>query len=154
MLLVGMNGNRLELLIGGYQFPAGADNKWDSNWLNITIDVLNERGSWTNTDPSLLTSDVEDLADWLESVAEDRAESSEITFLEPNISFGLCSRSGDNLTLRVWFELESRPTWAPSDVAGDRDLWVDLDVGSDDVRRAAHDLRDQLHGFPPRAAPG
>lgn len=111
-----------------------------------------ERGRWRSTDPSLLAGDVERLADWLEGGVEGPARDAEIDFLEPNLSFALYRASGDDVTLRVWFELESRPPWAPNDAAGARDLWLDLEVSSDDVRRAARDLREQLEKFPARAA--
>lgn len=78
MLLVGKNGNRFELTITGYQFPETVDDEWDSNWLNIRIDVKSDWGTWHATDPSLLTDDVEGLAGWLEAVAEGRAQEREI----------------------------------------------------------------------------
>jgi hypothetical protein len=130
------------------------DNEWDSNWLNIRIDVESERGSWNATDPSLLTGDVEGLARWLDAVAEGRAQEREIDFLEPNLSFELRDESDGGVTLRVWFELESRPSWAPADGASARDLWVDLDVSKRDVRRSASELREHLQTFPPRGIPG
>jgi hypothetical protein len=151
VLLVGTNGSRFELDVVGYQFPAIEDDEWDSNWLNITTHVQSERGSWSSTDPSLLTADIERLADWLDGVADGRAQDAEIDFMEPNLSFELRRASGNDVTVRVWFELESRPPWAPADAAGARDLWLDLDVSREDLRQAARDLRDQLDKFPPRA---
>jgi hypothetical protein len=149
--LAGKNGNRFELTITGYQFPKIVDDEWDSNWLNVRIDVESERGNWSSTDPSLSTSDAAWLADWLDSVSESRAERHEVGFLEPNLSFELLDESADELILRVWFELESRPAWAPADGADARDLWVDLDVSRHDGQRTASELREQLQRFPPRA---
>ena len=71
--------------------------------------------------------------------------------MEPNLSFELRRAPGSAVTVRVWFELESRPSWAPAEAAGARDLWVDLDVSRKDLRQAGRDLRDQLEKFPPRA---
>jgi hypothetical protein len=150
VLLVGANGNRLELTVAGYQFPTIEPHPWDSNWLNITVDVLNEHGAWTATDPSLATVDIAHLADWFDSVAEDRVEDPEIFFLELTIIFRLQRRSGDDVALRVWFQRWFRPPWAPNE-GWESDVWVDLDVTTDDVRRAARDLREHLHEFPPPA---
>jgi hypothetical protein len=151
VLLIGENGGRFELAILGYQFPAIVDDDWDSNWLNIRIHVETERGGWSATDPSLTTADVIRLADWLEAIAEAKGQESEVDFIEPNLSFGLHAESADEVTLRIWFELESRPPWAPSSVAGERDVWIDLNVRRGDTRRAAAELRAQLQEFPPRA---
>ena len=62
----------------------------------------------------------------------------------PNLSLDMREASDTDVTLRVWFELESRPSWASADAAGARDPWVDLDVSREDLRQAARDLRDQL----------
>jgi hypothetical protein len=152
VLFVGQNGPRFELTILGYQFPAIVNDEWDSNWLTIRIHAQTDRGGWSATDPSLTTADVARLADWLEGVAERRVqESDEVDFIEPNLSFGLHAEAADTVTLRIWFDLESRPPWAPSDAAGERDVWIDLDARRDDARRAAAELRTQLQQFPPRA---
>jgi hypothetical protein len=152
VLLADKNGSRFELTILGYQYPAIVDDEWDSNWLNIRIHAQTERGGWSATDPSLTTADVVRLADWLDAVAEGRIQKcEEVDFIEPNLAFGLHTEAGDKVTLRIWFELESRPPWAPSSAAGERDVWIDLDVRRDDPRRAAAGLRMQLQEFPPRA---
>ena len=74
-----------------------------------------------------------------------------IGFIEPNLSFGLHTDAGGKVTLRIWFELEARPPWAASDAAGERDVWIDLDVHRSDAQRAAAELRTELQDFPPRA---
>ena len=43
----------------GYQFPDLEDDEYDSNWLNVKIEVSNERGKWSAIDPALLTYEVE-----------------------------------------------------------------------------------------------
>lgn len=155
MLLVGTNGNRLELTVAGYESPTFEDNaSSDSDWLIVTADVLSERGSWTASDPSLLTSEVECLADWMDDVAGNLAEDAEIGFIEPNLSFRLDHRSKEDIALRVRFGAECRPPWAPADDrVGEPDLWVCFEVRKDDLHRAAQDLRAQLHEFPPRVRP-
>lgn len=133
----------------GYQFPRLENEPYDSDWLNITIRVKHPRGSWTATDPSLLTYEVERLADWLEAIADGQRVDSDTGFLEPNLNFELRENDGTK-KLRVYFELESRPSWAATDGAGMEDLWVEFSVRPEILRSAAKSLRSQLEKFPTR----
>jgi hypothetical protein len=94
MHLSGTNGDRVELDIAGYQFPDIADEQWDSNWLNITTTATVDHRSWTSHHPSLLTMEIEELAWWLEAVADARAIDSQLEFMEPNLAFQLDEISG------------------------------------------------------------
>ena len=71
-------------------------------------------------------------------------------FLEPNLRFEVAAGDEETITIRVYFELESRPPWFFADVARMDDLWLDLRVDIDDLRAAAKDLRRDLARFPPR----
>lgn len=125
MVLTGRN-DAVELRVDGYEFPDIENDEWDSNWLNVRTSVEMERGTWSSLNPSLLTHDVSELADWLNGIAEGRDVDRELDFLDPNLAFELWEGGSYLVTLRVYFELESRPPWAPSALAGERDLWVDL----------------------------
>jgi NADP-dependent 3-hydroxy acid dehydrogenase YdfG len=46
----------------------------------------------------------------------------------------------DSSTIRVYFELESRPPWFFADAAGMDDLWIDLRVDADHLHDAAEGL--------------
>jgi hypothetical protein len=147
MRLVGANGDQVELDIAGYQFPDIADEQWDSNWLNITTTATVDHRS---CDPSLLTMEVEELARWLESVADGKEVDRELEFMEPNLAFQLDEISGAEIHLRVWFEYESRPVWKADSVADACDLAATLSLTAPKVRRAVEDLRRQLARFPTR----
>ena len=95
----------------------------------------------------LLTFEVAALADWLECVASGGSCPSEITFIEPNLSFH--QQSG---ALRVYFELEARPAWAASKEAPEEDLWLDFPASAEMLRVGAMALRHQLQRFPRRWA--
>jgi hypothetical protein len=69
---------------------------------------------------------------------EERAD-----FMEPNLRFEVAERERDAITIRVYFELESRPPWFFAVAAGMDDLWMDLRVDAEDLRR-------DLARFPPR----
>jgi hypothetical protein len=147
MRLTGTDGQSLNLEILGYQFPDPRPDEYDSNWLRIKGAGACSRGHWTFVDPCLLTFEVAALADWLECVASGGSCSSEITFIEPNLSFH--QQSG---ALRVYFELEARPAWAASKEAPAEDLWLDFPASTEMLRVGAMALRHQLQRFPRRWA--
>lgn len=149
MKLAGTDGQSFELEVAGYQFPEESLHKYDSNWLLIRVNVEHPRGRWSAQDPSLLTSEVAELADWLEALASGASEENDMTFTEPNLSFRLVE-SAAGPALRVYFELEIRPSWAASRGAGMKDLWVELPLSELDLRDAAASLRSGLERFPHR----
>jgi hypothetical protein len=144
--------SEFELRVAGYQFPELERSNWDSNWLNVEIWAapVDER-PWRSTDPSLLTWEVERLSNWLEALALGVAVEDGEDFIEPNLRFEVVERGEDTFTVRVYFELESRPPWFFAHAAGMDDLWLDLRVDSEDLRAAAEALRRDLIKFPPRA---
>jgi hypothetical protein len=143
--------SEFELTIVGYQFPKIENEMYDSNWLMISIKVTVPRGSWTATHPSLLTWEVERLADWLRAVAENEPVETEQDFIEPNLSFSIAGRSRDSITLRVYCGYESKPPWTRAGPATLEDHQVVLKVTPDDLKSAAESLRAQLSRFPLRA---
>ena len=144
MQLTGRNDNSVTLSIKRYQFT-DADDDWDANWLVIRADVRNDEGHWTATNPCLTTREIVALADWLEDPA------GQLDFTEPNLAFECVGRQNDEIALRVWFELELRPDWAESRVAGERDLCAVLTVSKAELTQAADELRRELDSYPPRA---
>ena len=146
MKLRSSNGQAFDLSLVGYQFPTGPTEWHDRNWLNVRIDVVHPRGRWHSSEPSLLTSEVLELADWLELIAAGALSVDDRPFIEPNLRFEVGNRA-----LRIYFELESRPNWARADGAGLNDLWIELPLNELDLRAAASDLRQQLERFPLRA---
>jgi hypothetical protein len=144
--LTGRNDHSVTLTITGYEFPnAEGLDEFDANWLVIRADVRNDDGNWRKSSACLLTSEVAALADWLDSPG------GELDFIEPNLTFECIDRSADEARLIVWFELELRPDWANSGVAGQRDLSADLTVSRSELTQASRELRDQLAAFPSRA---
>lgn len=138
-----------ELEIAGYQFPHLKNEPYDSDWLNITICVKHSSGSWTKTDPSLLTYEVEWLIEWLEAIAEGQAVESDICFTEPNLRFQLLDENEKKV--RIYFELEYRPSWAESKFNEDEDeIWVEFSITPGILKKAAESLRTQLRKFPTR----
>lgn len=140
-----------QLTIVDYQFPELADADYDSNWLNIRIDATIPSGSWTATDPSLLTYEVAQLADWLEMIANDTPTAKVQDFIEPNLSFEIVQNSFNNQVLRVYFELEMRPFWAETNTTGAKPIWAEFALLDLNLTEAARELRAQLQHYPQRA---
>jgi hypothetical protein len=153
VILQGRDLSALELRVAGYQFPHIESDEFDANWLVVEgrVAPADER-AWKFRDPALLTWEVEGLCNWLEALASGQAVEEGEDFLEPNVRFEVARRSEDVITIRVFFELESRPPWFFAREAGMNDLWVDLLVDSDDLRAAASSLRGDLAKYPPRPA--
>ena len=151
MILRGRDLSEFELQVAGYQFPGFSGDMFDDNWLMVEgrVAPADER-AWEFRDPSLLTWEVERLSNWLEALASDKAVDDGEDFIEPNLRFEVVESSEGTITLRVYFELESRPPWFFADAAGMNDLWIDLRVDNDDLRAAAEGLQRDLARFPAR----
>jgi len=58
--------------VKGYQFPNMTDDPYgyDMNWLNIEVTIKRGNKSWSQTDPFMLTLEIEELADWLNNIKD------------------------------------------------------------------------------------
>ena len=147
MFLRGREGNELELVVVGYQFPAEERDPWDSNALLVSVRVLAAEGSWEVVDPCLTTWEAEGLVSWLVHAAGGDPR----TFGEPNVLISARSVAGAprRVQLRACFALELRPPWART-AAGSDNLCVELDLDREDLARAAVALLDDTEGVPQR----
>ena len=150
MHLKGHEGTELRLDIRGYQFPTNEGDGWDANWLVVEIEATCEEGRWERTDPRLTVAEAQDLVAWLQSIAEDSDPPHELEFTEPNLRFHWELVDSGNVQVRVYFELEVRPPWSPSDAVGPPDFWINITVSRDRLLAASHALGDQLRRFPAR----
>jgi len=150
-MLRGRDLSEFELKVVGYQFPGFSGDMFDDNWLIVEgrVAPADER-AWEFRDPALLTWEVERLSNWLEALASGVAMEDGEDFIEPNLRFEVVERGEGTITIRVYFELESRPPWFFADAAGMDDLWIDLRVDNDDLFAAAESLRRDLARFPAR----
>ena len=148
MTFKGINDQSVELKITNYQFPENADGDWDSNWLNIYLKVKSDVGNWQTVDPSLTTWDVKSLINWFDNLSNNiQPVCKDICFLEPNISFELMdSFDPKSKTIRIKFNLESRPQSATDE----KDYFVDLIVDNDELKGIVLDLQKELEKYPER----
>jgi len=149
VLLVGLEGNELELRVVGYQFPGDDTDPWDSNWLLVSVRVVSALGTWEVVDPCLTTWEAKHLVRWLVGAARDLG-GGPMSFTEPNLSVLARPNPADDNRVLVGacFELELRPPWAGGARGGE--LCVELDVGRAALARAAASLLGDLVRFPQR----
>jgi hypothetical protein len=148
MRLKSASGDALELIILRYQFPDVHEDRWDSNWLVVSVKVATRDGkSWHFTDPSVTTFELADLADWLRDVALREKADDKFEFTEPNLAFSVTAKPEP--TLRVRFAHESAPPWVTEHerFAG---VFVEFPLSEADVAVAADELRAALNDFPTR----
>lgn len=148
MIFHGIENQSIELVIANYQYPNNSEGDWDGNWLNIYLKVKSKVGNWQTVDPSLTTWEVQRLINWLHKLSRvDQPEYLEMNFTEPNLSFEVVDyQSQQNKTLRIKFDLESRPKSASDDVK----YFVDCLLSSSELSRIASDLEKELSKFPER----
>lgn len=88
MIRLNNNNGQVWIKILGYEFPNGKDD-WDANWLNIEISILNysEGIDYKSQDPCILTFELVELREWINSLILNTQNKSELRFMEPNMSF-------------------------------------------------------------------
>ena len=144
MHLENSSGDSLKLDIAGYQFPH-SDEDYDSNWLRIAGHVRLADKEWKFEDSCLLTYEAEKLANWIGRLRPSETEEY-LEFLEPVLVFRKYKHS-----LRIYFEMESRPQWAENYEGNAADLWIDIPIDGFQFGVAARELRNQLGKYPKRA---
>ena len=146
-MLTGKNGDEFSIEISGYQFPMILEDTYDSNWLYIIIDSKVNGKSWTSRDPSLLTWEVASLIQGIEKHLKGKEADSEISFIEPNLSFQISPMINGQVHLMVFFELECRPNWAQEK----DEFFAELDCNESELIVFVEKLSEQLSKFPIRA---
>lgn len=85
----------------------------DANWVNVRITVDAAPWHWTATDPCYTTWSLPGLVSWFRALASGQEpEERTFTVLEPDIQFEALGY-GEDLRLRVLFQLEFRPPGLP-----------------------------------------
>ena len=123
-------------------------------------EVVHPRAAWQFRDPCLLTQEGEELAIWMDAVAEGKPLPTHMkdaiaegrphqtcSFIEPNLEFEAIL-GVQRPVLRVHFKLEARPKWAKTG-----QIWVEFPLEELDMRSTARQWREELSAYPPRAPP-
>ena len=149
MRLRGAEDTEFEMKVTGYQFSHLKQEPYDSDWLNIHVDVAHPRGDWSKTDACLLTFELSQLIDWLRSIADECPEHAQIDFMEPELWFEWFG--GDRNALRIYLHYSLRPSWSPYHGKNEEEeLFVEFEVMPKDLRSFADYLSKELQRFPVR----
>jgi len=149
MELHGPGSDSFELRVIGYKSVQEPDDVREANWLRIHTRATLDARTWQTIHVSLLTWEVQELAEWAESLAAAAPQKSELSFTAPNLWFEVQSWSEERVSFRIYFEREHRPPWVESD-SGVGEVWAELECAPQELRDWAADLRRQLQKFPPR----
>lgn len=148
MIFHGINNQIVELKITNYQFPKITDCEYDSNWLLIYLNVKSDCGNWQTVDPSLLVRDVIEIIEWFEKISQNKTPKYEcLDFIEPNLAFELTKAGMDFKTVRIKFDLESRPKSADDK----KDYFVDCKMDNSQLQKVIEGLKKELKPYPIRA---
>lgn len=144
----GEDGSAVTLRLLDYQFP-DISYGHDANWLRVMVEVISPAGSWTATDSCLLTIEIAQLADWLDSLGNGHTQEDALDFLEPELTFRFLESRDDILTLSIVFAYELRPRRL-REARGDEEMQIDIHVPRSALLELSHSLRSQLRRLPPR----
>jgi hypothetical protein len=150
MLLQDSDGSEFELGLIEDRLPEVQDGFGDASTLTLSFRVATPDESWEETSPCMNTFEIENLADWLEAVADadtgraEHGEVAELDLLEPELNFAVIRDLGSEVVLRVGFHLENRPEEFGVDAPTDEAPYVDLRITRDHLRIAAAQLRGEL----------
>ncbi|MEU3823140.1 hypothetical protein AB0E74_26525 [Streptomyces sp. NPDC030392] len=145
-----------------YQFATVRGDSYDDNWLVIEGTVTTPEGSWSFTDPCLLTDEGRQVSAWLRAVAagtvdvtEPDAEgelSPDTWFIEPVVAFSLADRcEGGTAVIRVHLSLEAAPPWQQGDDGADIYQYVvEVRLDAAALLHAADEWDLSLASLPPR----
>ena len=149
MRLRGAENTEFEMKVSGYQFPHHKQESYDSDWLNIHVDVTHPRGAWSKTDACLLTFEVSGLIDWLRTIADECLKHAEIDFIEPELRFEWFG--SEKNVLRIYLHYGLRPAWSPYHGKNEEDeLFVEFEMTPKNLRSFADYLIKELKRFPIR----
>jgi hypothetical protein len=131
----------------GYQFPPLKTVPYDSNWLNIRINVRHPDGDWTAVDPALLTYEVQELADWFRDLAAGERGKRNIGFLEPCLNFNVELSEDSSEVLKVTLAHEFRPPWSKN---LEDEFQLTFSLGTINLVKTAAALERELARYPQR----
>ena len=148
MIFKGINNQTVEFRITNYQFPEITDCEYDSNWLLVYLKVKSDFENWETIDPSLLVKDLRKIVNWFEQLSNNiELDSDSLVFIEPNLEFELIKNQSDLKTVRIKFDLESRPQNANDE----KEYFVDCELSNAELNEIALELKKELDNYPERA---
>ena len=145
LYLENLQEESLLLWIDGYEFPHIENEPYDSNWLNIGIEVQLKQGNWTKIFPCALTTELEQLVQWFIDIGAEKNKTDYFGFIEPNLSFEVSDSTPSVLT--IIFSAELRPKWADSNERFQLKILLDRAT----LLQVITSLEAQLEHYPSRS---
>jgi len=147
MIIKGVDDQKIEIKIQGYQFPETKIPKdWDSNWLWVYLKVQSKFGDWEIKDPALTTFDLKEIVTWFNNLAQNKDVCRKLFFTEPNLEFNLIKASESIKYIRIIFSLEFRPRSYNNEI----EYYVDCELSNKDLTSIASQFEQELKFFPKR----
>ena len=154
MQLQSSDGQSFSLNVVRYEFPdeelgPNEDNPADDfdrgRFLVVTISLKSPDGAWEATAPEMTTTELEQFANWLESVSNGHPAGIDAYFTERDLEFTLDEKTGN---LNVHLSRDFLPPWSNLDV------WtINIPIDRSSLSRAVSAIRLQLSEFPHRPLP-
>jgi hypothetical protein len=142
------SGNEFQLVILGYQHLDVHEDRWDSNWLNVSGTVATAAGQkWKFSAPCMTTFELAELADWFEDLSTDGRGPSQFAFAEPHVRFAYVP--WPKRTLQLTFTGEGAPQEL-SDQDRETGVTLEFSLSEADAIELAGQIRDALSNFPVR----
>ena len=148
MRLKHSSGDEFQFVILSYQHPDVHEDRWDSNWLNVSGTVATAAGlKWKFSAPFVTTFELRDLADWLDELSTDNRSPAEFEFAEPHVRFAYLPWPRPTLQLTL-----SGPGAPPaaSDQERETGVMLEFPLSGPDASDLARQIRDALSEFPIR----
>ena len=155
MILATPDGQKFSLHVERYEFPDEELIPTDDNpatdfdtgrFLMVTVSINTPEGEWNATRPEMTTTELERLADWLETVLKGDPSCDGVYFTERDLEIGFDEGSNSLMVHLFWDFL---PQW----MAKDSHLTIAFQLERINLPAAISSLRSQLERFPGRPMP-
>lgn len=141
MILKGINNQKVELKITGYQFPDAENDSSDSEWLKIFLDVQSNLGNWQTVDPSLMVSEFKELIQWFKDLSVNKdVEYPDLYFTEPNLGFNFIKGKDGVKHIKIIFNAESKPKSAKEG----QDYFMEFQFSKEELSKVVDELDEEL----------
>lgn len=141
------NTVELQLDIVGYQFP-----KTQDNWCLLQVCVQQGDQHFQKTEPALQTTDLKDLYNWFDALANARLPSYAcMDFIEPCLSLAYVSYIKQAITIAITLECEIKPNFPRKHPHGHDDNWtLEFELHEQDLIQIRQNIQQWIQNYPSR----
>jgi len=144
MTIIGIENQKIEILITSYQFPETTKYIEDRNWLNVFLKVDSKLGEWKTVDPALTTYDLISIKDWFNQIKiNSKPNENQLEFIEPNLSFEFLEKNEITNKIRIKFDLEFRPINHKKEI----DYFVDCELTQKQIDKIIEEMNLMISNY-------